>query len=71
MKAKTPTRPPLIEAGQVWQLDESTCHIREVGRTLVHYKMCKGTQRGKAVTIANKDALAQFLRTRKAVLVGG
>lgn len=70
MKVKSPNLSLTFKVGQVWQMDETTCHIREVGKTLVHYKMFKVTQLGRAASMANKDELAQFLRTRKAVLSG-
>ena len=42
MKAKSTVPWPTIETGQVWQMNDTTCHIGDVGKRLVHYKMFKG-----------------------------
>jgi hypothetical protein len=43
MKLKRRTAEPIIATGQVWQMaDDTNCHIGEVGKRLVHYKMFKG-----------------------------
>ena len=69
MKAKSSVPLPLIETGQVWRMDGISCHIGDVGKRLVHYKMFKGPPVRKPSTLGNKEVLAEHLRTRKAVLV--
>ncbi len=72
MKLKSRTAAPIIATGQVWQMaDKITCHIGEVGKRLVHYKMFKGKPARIPSTLGNLEALAKHLKARKAVLVEG
>jgi hypothetical protein len=72
MKSKSRIPTPIIATGQVWRLnDEVTCHIGEVGRRLVHYKMFKGKPVRVPSTLGNKEVLAKHLKARKAVLMQG
>jgi len=72
MKLKSRIPAPIIATGQVWRLnDEVTCHIGEVGKRLVHYKMFKGKPVRIPSTLGNLEALAKHLKARKAVLVQG
>jgi hypothetical protein len=42
MKLKSRNVEPIIATGQVWQMaGDVNCHIGEVGKRLVHYKMSK------------------------------
>lgn len=60
---------PAIEAGQIWRMDGVTCHIGQVGKTLVNYKLLKGnTVRGPS-SLGNKEALTKHLKAKKAVLI--
>ena len=68
-KAKGPVRFPEIATGQIWQMEETTCHIGEVGKRLVHYKMFKGKPTRIAPTLGNKEVLMKHLKAKKAVLV--
>ncbi len=69
MKRQAPVAPKVIEVGQVWQLSDSTVHITLTGKTLVHYKRFKPGVVRAPVSLINKDALGQFLRENKAVLI--
>jgi len=65
---------PIIAAGQTWRLNnETTCLIREVGKTLVHYKTFKRSPGvnpvGVPVRLENRVVLAKHLKAKKAVLV--
>ena len=64
----------MIAAGQTWRLnDDSSCLIREVGKTLVHYKKFKRSPGvnpvGIPVRLENRVVLAKHLKVMKAVLV--
>ena len=72
MKLKSRIAVPIIATGQVWQMaGEITCHIGEVGKRLVHYKMFKGKPVRIPSTLGNLEVLAKHLKARKAVLVQG
>ena len=62
---------PLIEDGQVWQMNETTCRIGQLGKKLVHYIMFKGLPTHNAPIVTNKDVLTKHLQEMKAVLVHG
>lgn len=72
MKLKRRTAKPILATGQVWQLNgDVNCHIGEVGKRLVHYKMFKGKPVRMPSTLGNLEALVKHLKARKAVLVEG
>ena len=69
MKPKNAIPWPLIEDGQVWQMNETTCRIGQLGKKLVHYIMFKGQPTHNAPILTNKEALTKHLQEMKAVLV--
>ena len=71
MKPKNEIPWPLIEDGQVWQMDETTCRIGQLGKKLVHYIMFKGQPTHNAPIVTNKEVLTKHLQEMKAVLVQG
>ena len=72
MKLKSRIPAPSIATGQVWRLNgDINCHIGEVGKWLVHYKMFKGKPVRIPSTLGNLEALAKHLKAKKAVLVQG
>jgi hypothetical protein len=72
MKLKRRNVEPILATGQVWRLSgDVNCHIGEVGRRLVHYKMFKGKPVRMPSTLGNLEALTKQLKARKAVLVQG
>ena len=72
MKLKSRTSIPPLTKGQVWRLnDDVSCHIGEVGKRLVHYKMFKGKPVRIPSTLGNLEVLAKHLKAKKAVLVQG
>ena len=72
MSLKNGTPRPALTAGQVWRIsDEITCHIGEVGKRLVHYKMFKGKPIRIPSTLGNQQTLMKHLKAKKAVLVQG
>ncbi|MEQ2006491.1 MAG: hypothetical protein ABMA26_06815 [Limisphaerales bacterium] len=62
---------PLLEDGQVWQMNETTCRIGQLGKKLVHYIMFKGQPTHNAPIVTNKEVLTKHLQEMKAVLVQG
>ena len=72
MKLKRRVAAPTLTKGQVWQMaGDVNCHIGEVGRRLVHYKMFKGKPVRIPSTLGNLEVLAKHLKAKKAVLVSG
>lgn len=71
MKPKKRVAQPAIEAGQVWRMEGVTCHIGQVGKTLVNYKLLKGNTARVPSSLGNKEVLAKHLKAKKAVLVRG
>ena len=72
MKLKSRTSIPPLTKGQVWRLnDDVSCHIGEVGKRLVHYKMFKGKPVRIPSTLGNLEVLVKHLKAKKAVLVQG
>jgi len=71
MKTKTGTPRPEFVPGQVWRMQDSECHIGQVGKTLVNYKLLRGTNTRVPTTLGNKLVLEKHLKAKKAVLVKG
>ena len=69
MKPKNEIPWPTIEDGQVWQMNETTCRIGQLGKKLVHYIMFKGQPTHNAPIVTNKEVLTKHLKEMKAVLV--
>jgi hypothetical protein len=57
-----------FQTGQIWQMENSTVRIGEVGKTLVEYKVLKGEANRGALRLTGKPALQDFLNVHKAVL---
>lgn len=68
VKRQVPFHPP-FESGQVWQMDGVTCHIGQVGKTLVHYKLLNGDVVRGSNSLSNKEVLVKHLTAKQAVLV--
>ena len=72
MKLRSRISAPLIATGQGWQMaGDVNCHIGEVGKRLVHYKMFKGKPVRIPSTLGNLEVLTKHLKAKKAVLVQG
>ena len=71
MKVKSSNSKPAFEAGQVWRMDGFTCHIGQVGKTLVNYKLLKDNVVRGPNSLGNQAVLAKHLTAKKAVLVQG
>ena len=72
MKAKTQAPPhPAFEAGQKWRMDGVTCHIGQVGKTLVNYKLLNDNVVRAPNSLGNQAVLAKHLRAKQAVLLRG
>ena len=69
MKEKLPAPWPAFESGQIWRMDEITCHIGDVGKRLVHYKMFKGKPVRVPSKLGTKETLVKHLQAKKAVLL--
>jgi len=71
MKPQHETPLPLIEDGQVWQMNETTCRVGQLGKKLVHYILFQGQPTHNAPIVTNKALLTKYLQEMKAVLVQG
>ncbi|KAF0178500.1 MAG: hypothetical protein FD161_1805 [Limisphaerales bacterium] len=71
MKPQNAIAWPLLEDGQVWQMNETTCRIGQLGKKLVHYILFKGQPTQNAPLVTNKEVLTKYLQEMKAVLVQG
>jgi hypothetical protein len=71
MNPKSEIAWPLLEDGQVWQMNETTCRIGQLGKKLVHYNLFKGQPTHNAPIVTNKEVLTKHLQEMKAVLVQG
>ena len=71
MKPQNAIARPLLEDGQVWQMNETTCRIGQLGKKLVHYILFKGQPTHNAPIVTNKEVLTKYLQEMKAVLVQG
>jgi len=60
-----------FEDGQIWQMGDASLQIGHVGKTLVHYKLHKGTTKRTPISLSGKKVLEQYLKQNKAVLVQG
>ena len=69
IKPQNETPWPLIEDGQVWEMNETTYRIGQLGKKLVHYIMFKGQPTHNAPIVTNKEVLTKHLQEMKAVLV--
>lgn len=71
MKVKNRIPQPVFEAGQVWRMEGVTCHIGQVGKTLVNYKLLKDNVARAPNSLENQKVLAKHLTAKQAVLVRG
>ena len=62
---------PAFEAGQKWRMEGVTCHIGQVGKTLVNYKLLKDNVIRGPNSLENQLVLAKHLQAKQAVLVRG
>ena len=69
MKVKSSISKPGFEAGQVWRMEGVTCHIGQVGKTLVNYKLLKDNVVRAPNSLGNQAVLAKHLTAKRAVLV--
>jgi hypothetical protein len=61
--------PPLTK-GQLWKTDNGYIQIWHIGKRLIEYKMMKRPdQRAVRTQATGIDALKEYLKTQKAVLV--
>lgn len=68
-KNRMPLAP--FQTGQVWELEGSNVQIGMVGKLLVHYKHYRNKTHRAPISLSSKTQLEEFLREKKAVLVGG
>ncbi|MEQ2007154.1 MAG: hypothetical protein ABMA26_10170 [Limisphaerales bacterium] len=71
MKVKTRNSQPPFEQGQIWRMEGVTCHIGQVGKTLVNYKLLKDSVVRGPNSLGNQKDLAEHLMAKQAVLVSG
>lgn len=70
VKSQAPLH-PAFAAGQVWRMEGVTCHIAQVGKTLVTYKLLKDNVVRAPNSLGNQIVLAKHLQAKQAVLVRG
>ncbi len=70
LKSQVPLH-PAFEAGQKWRMEGVTCHIGEVGKTLVNYKLLKDNVVRGSNSLGNQAVLAKYLAAKQAVLMRG
>ena len=70
VKSQVPLH-PAFEAGQKWRMDGVTCHISQVGKTLVHYNLLKDNVVRGSNSLGNQAVLAKYLAAKQAVLMRG
>lgn len=71
MKVKPRVSQPSFEQGQVWRMEGVTCHIGQVGKTLVNYKLLRDNVVRAPNSLENQKVLAKHLQAKQAVLVRG
>jgi hypothetical protein len=59
---------PVLQTGQVWQMENSNLHIGLVGKTLVHYKHYRDDVQRAPVSLTRKVVLEKYLVENGAVL---
>ena len=69
MKVRNTASKLAFEAGQVWRMEGVTCHIGQVGKTLVNYKLLKDNVVRAPNSLSNQAVLAKHLETKNAVLM--
>jgi len=67
MKAKKPT-PPSLAKGQLWKMDDKHLEIKEVGKTLTHYRLFQ-SQKRVPISLGGIAAVQAYLKTNGAKLV--
>ena len=68
VKSQVPLH-PAFEAGQKWRMEGVTCHIGQVGKTLVNYKLLKDNVVRAPNSLENQAVLAKHLQAKQAVLM--
>jgi hypothetical protein len=58
-----------FQAGQVWEVGETSLRISLVGKMLIQYQRYKGKSRAAPTAFATKRELEAYLTKNKAVLV--
>ena len=71
MKVKSSISKSTFAAGQVWRIAGVTCHIGQVGKTLVNYKLLKDNVVRGPNSLGNQIVLAKHLAAKQAVLLRG
>ena len=71
MKQKSRIPLKLLEAGQVWRMEDSHLDIDLVGKYLVSYKLIKHKAKRTPMSLSNIKEVAKYLKDNKAVLVPG
>lgn len=69
MKKLSRTPSPELQQGQVWRMPDANLQIEMVGKQLVHYKLIKTNAKRTPVSLTGKEALQQYLKRNKAILV--
>jgi hypothetical protein len=59
---------PSLQKGQTWEMNESTVHIRLVGKRLVHYKQFKGSFKRVNTSLTSISVLQKYLEENDAIL---
>lgn len=65
---KTPTLPPSLAKGQLWQTEKGQVEIMEVGKTLAHYRLFQN-QRRVPTSLGRIQMVQDYLKNNHAKLV--
>ena len=68
-KRKPPVPLKELQCGQVWRMAGSKLHVQDVGRLLVHYKLCRKDDKRTPTSLSAKRVVTEYLKDNKAVLV--
>jgi hypothetical protein len=66
--AEHPSTHPVLEQGQIWELNGSNLQIGIVGKRLVHYKHFAGKAKRANNSLASIPVLEKYLSDNNAVL---
>ncbi|MGH7971223.1 MAG: hypothetical protein ACREIC_21090 [Limisphaerales bacterium] len=62
----------MLEAGQLWKVEQGYVYIVELGKRLIHYKMLRNPGQVAALTrLIGIEALLRYLAQSEAELVSG
>ena len=58
-----------LQSGQVWKMNDANLEIQEVGKLLVHYRLCRPNAKRVPISLSGKEAVEKYLKENRATLV--